>query len=221
VLFVDVGQTIESQNSGVDSGFSSSSPADRQSPSPKIRFTLDENITQSESAPADDAIRVRNITEAEAEHLKSITSTHQDLSQLDKSAISGNSVSSNVTVKQEMVDNAYSQRSDLSIPSQNSTTQYSATTSTHAYNPQPLNVMGASENQKDLQDHKNVKNVLDALAQQAMTKTETAVETNGDEAPPNADAAFLLKHNKIAVPPSCNCNARPCEYVYGMQCAVY
>lgn len=224
LLFSDTAHTLDSHN-GVDSGFSSSSPADRQSPSPKVRFELP---TPEEEKLVNSAIE-SNMSQAAgmSGFLKSSGKSLTNLSSLLSQTGEGDEVvakpedermdtqdSSEKQIKQEVLDQSYEE--GLKRNSIQNVFQPANSMAADILN-QSVTIQSSSAGDTATAasgEMTNIQSVLDSLTasitgqNDMMTDDQIKQPTDPLE---RYDPAYLLKHNKIAEPPNCGCVNRPCK----------
>lgn len=218
----DSAQSLDTQ--AVDSGFSSSSPADRQSPSPKVRFGCQSESEDSRPEAQPMHARERPIAMESSEgkehtreeqafaYTQPLLGSVLSISDSAQPLPTSNSPPQSCTTsagQAEAVDCAL----DLSA---NSTSfprlpdGKPGATSYEAGQPSSGSVLSACTSTEAA----SVESILSTLKTQV---TGLALESKlkvGQE----QDAAHLIKHNKIAEPPNCGCVNRPCKQASSLNC---
>lgn len=264
IICTDGGQTIDSQ--AVDSGFSSSSPADRQSPSPKTRFDIPivgkehtnmaqgdsidpetinlrpiHKMTESYSIPSSiSETSIATVSTQEINRLTSVPSLGDGVSSLGDKALGHSQTSwtasqaaatferpsEHTSLGELPSDQSKSENKDAENDLQNSLQRIaamapilhqenvmnatSASISQHMSAPQ---FAEASNNFSDEQTTVSFNKLVGGLTSQITGTDDPGIEQNSIEP---TDPAYLIKNNKIAVPPNCSCTNRECKYVIFM-----
>lgn len=219
-------------SNAVDSGFSSSSPADRQSPSPQTRFDIPQVSHIEENANLDppvssETINIRPILHdtqkpgfPEAVSLPNQVDPAQNFSGLTRPhsletpniQTSTNSLFSQPpkmaeasAVPETKLQNQHLQRDMNQLLPPNVNGGPMGSFHGQAY---PMHGPPTSGHMPESGPTQEMNTLLSNLTAQMTGQTE--VKTEGTPEP--TDPAYLIKHNKVAVPQNCGCTNRECKF---------
>ena len=235
-------QTID--NHAVDSGFSSSSPADRQSPSPQTRFDIQpvSNIEENANLDPPTSSETVNITPIlrntqNQDIIKASSSPHgvdqaqnnsgvPDVHNLEPSfsQTSANNIFNQPpkVLENSMMQQAVPPHPGLSDEINHQMPIASNSGIVHSSYSQQAQAIQTSESAVNSSESGPtqamsdfIKNLTAQVTGQSSIKKEPAVEPTVETAPgptvDPTDPAYIIKHNKVAVPPNCGCTNRECK----------